>query len=145
MIFTIRTTVGQEKVIMDLLSNKARQDELEVYSVVEMADLKGYLLVEADSKKTVEILVHNVPHIKGGKIVEGNININEIAGVLESRPLMSSIKPGQTVEIILGPFKGSRAKVIRINLAKEEVIIELFDASVKIPITIKAENIKLLN
>jgi len=110
-----------------------------------MADLKGYLLVEADSKKTVEILVHNVPHIKGGKIVEGNINISEIAGVLESRPLMTSIKPGQTVEIILGPFKGSRAKVVRINLAKEEVIIELFDASVKIPITIKAENIKLLN
>ncbi|MDD3178254.1 MAG: transcription elongation factor Spt5 [Candidatus ainarchaeum sp.] len=144
MIFTIRTTVGQEKVIMDLLFNKIKQNELEVYSIVEMADLKGYLLVEADSKKTVEILVHNVPHIKGGKIVEGNININEIAGVLESRPLMSMIKPGQTVEIILGPFKGSRAKVVRINLAKEEVVIELFDASVKIPITIKAENIKIL-
>ncbi len=145
MIFTIRTTVGQEKVIMDLLFNKAKQDELEVYSLVEMADLKGYLLVEADSKKTVELLIHNVPHIKGGKIVEGNIDIKEIAGVLESRPLMSSIKPGNTVEIILGPFKGSRAKIVRVNLAKEEVVIELFDATVKIPITIKAENIKVLN
>ena len=145
MIFTISTTVGQEKVIMDLLYNKIKQNELEVYSLVEMADLKGYLLVEADSKKTAELLIHNVPHIKGGKIVEGTIEIKEIAGVLESRPLMTAIKPGQTVEIILGPFKGSRAKVIRVNLAKEEVVIELFDATVKIPITIKAENIKVLS
>jgi len=145
MIFTIRTTVGQEKVIMDMLYNKAKADELEVYSIVEMADLKGYLLVEADSIKTVELLIHNIPHIKGGKIVKGNINIKEIAGILESRPLMSSIKPGQTVEVILGPFKGARAKIIRVNTTKEEVVIELFDATVKIPITIKAENIKVLN
>ncbi|HOD89805.1 MAG TPA: transcription elongation factor Spt5 [archaeon] len=145
MIFTLRTTIGQEKVIIDLLLNKIKDESLEVYSLIEMADLKGYILVEADSPKTVELLIHNVPHIKGKKIVEGNIDINEIAGVLESRPLMSSIKPGQTVEIILGPFKGSRAKVIRVNVAKEEVVIELFDASVKIPITIKAENIKVIN
>jgi len=145
MIFTIRTTVGQEKVIIDMLQNRSKQEGLEVYSLVEMADLKGYILVEADSEKTVEILIHNVPHIKGGKIVEGNINIKEIAGVLESRPLMTSLKPGQTVEVILGPFKGSRAKIVRVNLSKEEVVIELFDATVKIPITIKAENIKVLN
>ncbi len=145
MIFTIRTTVGQERVVIDILYHKTKEEGLSVYSLVEMADLKGYILIEADSEKTVELLIHNVPHIKGGQMVAGNINIQEIAGILESRPLMSSIKPGQTVEIILGPFKGSRAKVTRVNVAKEEVVIELFDATVKVPITMKAENIKLLN
>jgi len=145
MIFTVRTTVGQERVVIDILHHKIKEDGLSVFSLVEMADLKGYILIEADSEKTVELLIHNVPHIKGGQIVTGNINIKEIAGILESRPLMSSIKPGLTVEIILGPFKGSRAKVMRVNVAKEEVVIELFDATVKVPITMKAENIKLLN
>jgi transcriptional antiterminator NusG len=145
MIFTVRTTVGQERVVIDILYNKIKEDGLPAFSLVEMADLKGYILIEADSEKTVELLIHNVPHIKGGQIVSGKININEIAGILESRPLMSSIKPGQTVEIILGPFKGSRAKVTRVNVSKEEVVIELFDATVKVPITMKAENIKLLN
>ena len=145
MIFTVRTTVGQEPVVMDMLYHKAKSEELSVYSLVEMADLKGYILIETDSKKSAELLIHNVPHIKGGQIVEGNIDVKEITGILESRPLMSSIKQGQTVEIILGPFKGARAKVMRVNIAKEEVIIELFDATVKIPITIKAENIKILN
>jgi transcriptional antiterminator NusG len=145
MIFTVRTTVGQERVVIDILYHKIKEDGLPAFSLVEMADLKGYILIEADSEKTVELLIHNVPHIKGGQIVSGKININEIAGILESRPLMSSIKPGQTVEIILGPFKGSRAKVTRVNVSKEEVVIELFDATVKVPITMKAENIKLLN
>lgn len=145
MIFTVRTTVGQERVVIDILYHKVKDNELAVFSLIEMADLKGYILIEADSEKTVELLIHNVPHIKGGQIVTGNINIKEIAGILESRPLMSSIKQGQTVEIILGPFKGSRAKVTRVNVSKEEVVIELFDATVKVPITMKAENIKLLN
>lgn len=145
MIFTVRTTVGQEKVVIDMLYNKAKQEGLEVYSLVEMADLKGYILIETDSEKSAQILIHNVAQIKGGKVVPGNIDIKEIAGILESRPLMSSIKPGQTVEIIMGPFKGSRAKVMRVNVAKEDVVIELYDATVKIPITIKAENIKILN
>ncbi|MFA5746376.1 MAG: transcription elongation factor Spt5 [archaeon] len=145
MIFTVRTTVGQERVVIDILHHRIKEDGLSVYSLVEMADLKGYILIEADSEKTIELLIHNVPHIKGGQMVTGNINIKEIAGILESRPLMSSIKPGQTVEIILGPFKGSRAKITRVNVAKEEVVIELFDATVKVPITMKAENIKLLN
>jgi transcription termination/antitermination protein NusG len=145
MIFTVRTTVGQERVIIDMLYYKIQQDGLSVYSLVEMADLKGYILIETDSKKTAELLIHNIPHIKGGQIVEGKINIKEITGILESRPLMSSIKQGQTVEIILGPFKGARAKVMRVNVSKEEVVIELFDSTVKIPITIKAENIKILN
>jgi len=145
MIFTVRTTVGQERVVIDILHHRIKEEGLPVYSLVEMADLKGYILIEAQEEKTVELLIHNVPHIKGGQMVAGNINIKEIAGILESRPLMSSIKPGQTVEIILGPFKGSRAKVTRVNVAKEEVVIELFDATVKVPITMKAENIKLLN
>ncbi|MFH0906178.1 MAG: transcription elongation factor Spt5 [archaeon] len=145
MIFTVRTTVGQEKVVIDLIRNNAGQEELPIYALVELADLKGYVLIETDSEKTAELLIHNIAHIKGGKVVKGNINIAEISGVLESRPLMSSIKQGMTVEVIGGPFKGSRAKVTRVNIAKEEVVIELFDAAVKIPITINAESIKLLN
>ena len=57
MIFTLRTTIGQEKVIIDLLLNKIKDESLEVYSLIEMADLKGYILVEADSPKTVELFL----------------------------------------------------------------------------------------
>ena len=57
---------------------------------------------------------------------------------------MKAIQEGLKVEIISGPSKGEKAKVVRVNQAKEEVTVELLEAAVKIPVTIKAENIKII-
>ena len=57
---------------------------------------------------------------------------------------MKTLQEGQLVEIISGPFKGDKAKITRVNAAKEEVTVELQEAAVKIPVTIKAENVKIL-
>jgi transcriptional antiterminator NusG len=57
---------------------------------------------------------------------------------------MKSIKEGMNVELIAGPFKGSKAKVLRVNDAKEEVTVELLDEAVKIPVTIHAEHIRII-
>ena len=43
-----------------------------------------------------------------------------------------------------GPFKNSKAKIIRVNKAKEEVTIELLEGTMPIPITIKAEYVRVL-
>ena len=56
-----------------------------------------------------------------------------------------TLEEGQTIEIIAGPFKGEKAKITRVNAAKEEVTVELLEAAVKIPVTIKAENIKIVS
>jgi transcriptional antiterminator NusG len=56
---------------------------------------------------------------------------------------MKTLQEGQQVEIISGPFKGEKAKITRVNQSKEEVTVELLEAAVKIPVTIKAENIKV--
>jgi transcriptional antiterminator NusG len=80
----------------------------------------------------------------GRGIVGGEVKIDELDKLLESKPLMKSIKVGQKVELISGPFKGEKAKVIRVNDMKEEVTVELMEAAVKIPVTIKAENIRII-
>ena len=58
---------------------------------------------------------------------------------------MKSIKVGQKVEVIAGPFKGEKAKVVRVNDTKEEVTIELVEAAVKMPVTISAEHIRIMS
>ncbi len=57
---------------------------------------------------------------------------------------MKTLLEGQMVEIISGPFKGDKAKITRVNAAKEEITVELQEAAVKIPVTIKAENVKIV-
>lgn len=144
MIFTIRTTVGQEGLVVDILSQKIRKEELNIYSIAVIPGLKGYILIEADNEVTVQRGIINTPHVKGRGIVGGEVKIEELSSLLEAKPLMKSIKEGQRVELIAGPFKGEKAKVIRVNPAKEEVTVELLEAAVKIPVTIHAEHIRIL-
>jgi transcriptional antiterminator NusG len=145
MIFPIRTTVNQEQLVVDILSSKISKEDLNIYAIGVIPGLKGYILIEADNEVTVRRGITDTPHIKGSGIVKGAVDINELESILESKPLMKTIKEGQTVELIAGPFKGEKAKVTRVNATKEEVTVELLEAAVKIPVTIKAENIKVLS
>ncbi|MCD6434466.1 MAG: transcription elongation factor Spt5, partial [Candidatus Diapherotrites archaeon] len=99
---------------------------------------------EADNEVTVQRGIIDTPHVKGRGVVKGSIDISELGHLFESKPLMDSIKEGQKVQVVAGPFKGEKAKVIRVNPTKEEVTVELLEATVKIPVTIKAENIRIL-
>ena len=103
MIFPVRTTVGQEQLVVDILGNKIQTDELNIYSISVIPGLKGYVLIEADNEVTVRRGITGTPHIKGSGIVKGAVNINELSGLLESKPLMKSIKPGMMIELISGP------------------------------------------
>ncbi len=144
MIFPIRTTVGQEQLVVDILGSKIAKEDLNIYSIAVVPGLKGYILLEADNEITVRRGITDTPHIRGSGIVKGAVNIDELTSLLESKPLMKSIQEGQKVEIISGPFKGEKAKITRVNAPKEEVTVELLEAAVKIPVTIKAENIKII-
>ncbi len=145
MIFTVRTTVGQESLVVDILSNKIRKEELNIYSISVIPGLKGYILIEGDNEVTIRRGLANTSHVKGRGIVGGEVKVEELSGLLDAKPLMKSIKEGMKVEIIAGPFKGERAKVMRVNDPKEEVTVELVEAAVKIPVTIHAEHIRIIN
>ena len=144
MIFPVRTTVGQESLVVDILSNKITTEELNIYSIAVIPGLKGYVLIEADNEVTIRRGITGTPHIKGSGIVKGAVKIEELSTLLEAKPLMKSIKIGMKIELISGPFKGEKARVLRVNDTKEEVTIELLEAAVKIPVTTKAETIKII-
>ena len=72
------------------------------------------------------------------------MKVDELTLLLEAKPLMKSIKEGMKVEVIAGPFKGEKAKVLRVNDTKEEVTVELLEATVKIPLTLNAEHIRII-
>jgi transcription elongation factor Spt5 len=63
---------------------------------------------------------------------------------LEYKKTRLKIDVDDVVEIIGGPFKGERGKIIRIDKAKDETTIELFEAAIPIPVTIATEFIKII-
>ena len=48
------------------------------------------------------------------------------------------------VEVISGPFKGSRARVIDINISKEEVTVELLAMDLQIPVKISGDAVRVI-
>jgi transcriptional antiterminator NusG len=51
---------------------------------------------------------------------------------------------GDVVELIAGPFRGSKARIMRIDQSKEEVTVELFEAIVPIPVTVRGDHVKVI-
>ncbi len=142
MINAIRVTSGQEKIIAEILMKKARADKLDVYSIVHVDNVKGYLFVETLDENTLVKLIQKVKHVKG--FLKKPVAVSEMEELLKAtkQPAMV-IEPGDTVEMSSGPFKGERAKVIKIDEAKDEITVELIEVAVPIPVTVKSKMVRL--
>jgi transcriptional antiterminator NusG len=114
-------------------------------------NLKGYVLIEADSPGTVEDLARGVPKTKGLLLKKkgdlesaGMISISELEEIIEPTPIATEVNKGDLVELISGPFKSEKARVARIDKDKNEITVELIEAAVPIPVVVRGDDIKIL-
>ncbi len=126
----------QEKELVAYATGKTPINALAVID-----DLRGYLLVEAEDELSVRQAAVRIPHIKG--VLSKPMNPDELTIIVEKKPAALAFKKGDIVELMSGPFKGEKAKVIRIDENKEEVTVELTEVAVPIPVTIKISIIRL--
>jgi transcription termination/antitermination protein NusG len=142
-IYAVRTAANREDQVIDFLESKLqRNPELEVYAVIRPHGMRGYIFVETASKMGAEIALQGVPYARG--LLPHEIPYQEIEHMLEQVKVEMNIKKGDIVEIISGPFKRENAKVVRINKQKEEIVVELLEAAVPIPITVSMDAVKVI-
>ena len=104
--------------------------------------MRGYVFIEAESKEAAEESYQKVPYARG--LLPKPIDYKEIEHMLEQVKVQINIIQGDIVEIISGPFKREEAKVTRIDYAKDEIVVELLEAAVPIPITVKMDSVKVI-
>ncbi|MFQ5405984.1 MAG: transcription elongation factor Spt5 [Candidatus Micrarchaeia archaeon] len=142
MLFAYRVTAGQESIVADLLYEKIKKQKLPVAALIMSTHLKGYLIAEASNEAEAKRAIMNVPHVKG--MLKNTMKIDDIKELLESKPVEVILNKGDLVEVTSGPFKGERAKIVRIEKEKEKVTVELVEIAVPIPVTIKINSIKTI-
>jgi transcriptional antiterminator NusG len=142
MIFIIKVTTNKEEKAVDMIADRAEKKGINIYSVLRPHGLRGYVLVEAEDRESAEEAVFNLPYVKG--IIGKTITYKEIKNMVEPSVTTISIKEGDIVEIIGSTLKGEKAKVIRIDKQKEEVVVNLLGAVVQLPVTLKIDNIKVI-
>ena len=142
MIFIIKVTTNKEERAVEMISEKSQKKNLNVYSVSRPHGLRGYILLEAEDRDSAEEAVFNLPYIKG--IIGKTISYEEIKGMVEPSMITIKIKEGDIIEIIGATLKGEKAKVLRIDKQKEEVVVSLLGAVVPLPVTVKIDNVKVI-
>ncbi|MDP6641911.1 MAG: transcription elongation factor Spt5 [Candidatus Nanoarchaeia archaeon] len=141
-IFALRTTANREDQVIDFVTANVQKKQLEVYSVIRPHGLRGYVFLEAKSRQEAEESFKGVPYARG--LLPNEIEYKEIEHMLEQVKREVNIQKGDIVEIITGPFKREKAKITRIDTQKEEVVVELLEAAVPIPITVKLDAVKVI-
>ncbi|MCJ7722322.1 transcription elongation factor Spt5 [Candidatus Bathyarchaeota archaeon] len=141
-IFAVRTTAGQEKNVANLIEARVKMGELQIQTVLVPELLKGYVFIEADGPHSVEKAITGVKHIRSR--VPGVVTFPEIERYIIVKPVIEELDDGDLVEVIGGPFKGMRAKITRVDKAKEDVTLELLEATFTLPITVHADYVKLV-
>ncbi len=141
-IFALRTTANREDQVMDFVMSHVVKKGLDVFSVIRPHGMRGYIFLEAGSKQDAEQASHGIPYARG--ILPKSVDYSEMEHMIEPVKRELSIRKNDIVEIISGPFKRETAKITRIDEQKEEVVVELVEAAVPIPITLKIDAVKVI-
>ena len=139
-LFAVRTTGGQEKIVMRLLETKMKMGQIDVQSVLLLDDLKGYVVLEAQDPPSMFNAIQGIRHIRGQ--LRGELQYSEIDKYLIKKSTVTELSVDNTVEIIGGPFKGMKATVQRVDQEKEEAVVILLDAPYQLPVTVDANHLK---
>lgn len=143
-IFAVKTSIGHEKIVADMIAARAKKRDADVYAILSPQKLRGYVLVEGKGMERLRTLIKGLPKVRG--VVQGDksIALDDILGQLEPTSTVEGINEGDIVELISGPFKGEKARVEQIDKSKEEITVALIEAIVKIPVTVKGEAVRIL-
>ncbi len=141
-IFALRTTANSEDQVVDFMTSNITKKGLNVYSIIRPHGMRGYIFLEAASRAEAEQAAHGIPYARG--VLPKEIQYAELEHMIEPVKRELSIKKNDIVEIISGPFKRETAKITRIDEQKEEVVVELVEAAVPIPITLKIDAVKVI-
>jgi transcriptional antiterminator NusG len=140
-VFAVRTTAGQEKNVAYLIAARVETNKLPIKAVLVPEMLKGYVFIEAGGPHFVDEAIAGIKHVRSR--VPGIVSFPEVERYIVVRPVIEELDIEDLVEIVGGPFKGMRAKITRVDKTKEEVTLELLEATFTLPITVHADYVRL--
>ncbi len=141
-VVAVKTQIGQEKNVADYIYSLSQRTSLKVFSILAPKPVRGYVFLEVMSPQELDEAIGNMRKAKG--VVEGETELNEIEHFLAPKLAVEGIVEGDIVELSAGPFKGEKARVTQIDESNDEITVELFEATVPIPVTVRGDHVRVL-
>jgi len=136
--YAIHVVKGMEGRVALILEERSKSMGLDVRSIVVPVDANGYLIVEVGNSGVLYHLIRGVRYVKRKRPVA----VKEEDALRLAKPVVEAPKVarGQLVEIIGGPFKGMKGRVVEVYEARRDVDVSLLDF--RMVVTIPLELVK---
>ncbi len=138
--YAVKTTAGREIDVAVIVENRVRNIHVDIRSIVMPPGIKGYVIVEAPGLDAVYPAIKELKYVKGRTL--GKITRDEIEKLVKPKPIIELIKEGDIVEVIAGPFRGMKAKIIGVDKNKNEVTLNILESEFPLPITVPGDYVK---
>lgn len=139
-LYAIKTTASHENTVADMVTNRGYE---EIHAAMAPDQMTSYTIVEAENRGVVERSIEEVPHAR--KVLEGTTSMSEVDRFLEERSDVEGLKEGAVVRLTDGPFQGEKAKITEIDESNERATVELYEATVPIPVDVRGDQLRVLD
>jgi transcriptional antiterminator NusG len=141
-VMAVKTSIGHERSVADSIASRAKAKEVGIFSILAPTNVRGYVFVESMNPDRLDEIVRGIRRARG--VIRGETSVADIEHYLTPKPIVSGILEGDIVELIAGPFKGEKARVMKIDETREEITVELFEAMVRIPVTVRGDHVRVI-
>jgi transcription termination/antitermination protein NusG len=141
-VLAIKTSRGYEREVADTLLARTDEKADVVFALLVPSSLRGYVFAEGMSFEGVREMLKGIRKARG--LVDGETTLKEVEPLLVPKITVEGFVEGAIVELISGPFKGEKARVKKIDQTKEEITVELIEAVVPIPVTVRGDHVRML-
>ncbi|MEM0091358.1 MAG: transcription elongation factor Spt5 [Saccharolobus sp.] len=140
--YIVKVTGGQEINVALMLEERIKTNNIRgVYSLIVPPNLKGYVIIESEGLHIVKLLIGGIRNVRG--LAQGLLPREEIIKIVSKKSVGPSVKPGDVVEIIAGPFRGTQAQVVRVEEGKGEVVLNILESAFPLQVTVPIDQIKV--
>jgi len=139
-LFAIRTVAGRELDVALLVEQRVKDENIPIYSVIVPPQIKGYVIVETPAAFHASNAIQGIRYAKG--VVPGVLRYEDVERLLKPEAVVETLKPGDIVEIISGPFRDMKAQVVRVVPGKNEVVLNVLEVEYMLQITVPGDAVR---
>lgn len=138
--FAVKVTRAQELNVAMMIENRAKRENIPLYAIIGPSRPGGFLVLETTMASFADRLIRDIRHAR--RRVKGMLSQNEIELMIKPKPTIEAFVPGMEIEVIAGPLKGSKGKIVDIIKSRNEIVLTIYEASYPLKVTVPAEYVK---
>ncbi len=138
--YALEAIGGMEERVALVIAFRADTKDLDIKSIVVPSDLKGIIIVEANRMKDLIDATIGVRNLKRKRPIP--LKPEDVERIVKPAVEVAGLNIGDVVEVVAGPFKGRRGKVVEVSESKGEVKLQIIEAESRMIATVPIDEVR---